>query len=323
VVILIRSATTAEGRDHERRLFDELNVTLDGFMLLSQNAERPDFPKLSLSEQIASVVPDAVHNGAMIVLWMSSPLPHQVMLHLVAIGSGRAFVRTIETQSSSGSEATLALIARELLGTAYLFAPAADVPAEVSEVVRAVKRQIPPEPAPVESRPPTPPGWNLWVRTQAGYPLLGGEDAVPALHLGVSLERRLWRGVLGSLELGGRYSAVSRAEASGARLFSAGLTGALFLPVSARSVSWGPYAAASLGYSRFLVEGQSGGAVIPRFEAGAQVRSGHTSGPGVGLALTAAFSPVRAELRSADARVLFRTPSLELLFGFAGGWAGL
>src|SRR5207302_1488601 len=99
-------------------------------------------------EQIAEVLPDATRNGAMAVVWLSFPLHHQVMLHLVALGSGRALVRTIETNRSPISEATLALMARELLGTAYLFEPPADVPLQIHEVVQSVKKTIPPDPEP-------------------------------------------------------------------------------------------------------------------------------------------------------------------------------
>src|SRR5207244_11676030 len=107
---------------------------------------------------------------------------HQIMLHLVAIGSGGALVRTIETTRSPISETTLALMARELLGTAYLFESPKDVPLEVTAVVRGGKAQIPPDPQSVVVAPPTPPPvepgapWSLWLGLSAAYPLSGGED---------------------------------------------------------------------------------------------------------------------------------------------------
>src|SRR6266404_5744908 len=123
VVLMIRSAATADGQRREEKLMDQLILTLDSFMLMSQPSERPDFTRLSLDEQIAAVLPEARRNDTMAVVWMSFPLANQVMVHLVALGSGRALVRTIESDRSRASERTLALITRELLGTAYLFEP--------------------------------------------------------------------------------------------------------------------------------------------------------------------------------------------------------
>ena len=121
-VVMVRVGTPLEVDRREKKFYDELTVALDGFMLMAVPAPRPDFSTLALGMQIAEVLPEARANDALAVVWMSFPLPKQVLVHLVALGSGRAFVRTIETDRSSSAALTLALVARELLGTAYLFA---------------------------------------------------------------------------------------------------------------------------------------------------------------------------------------------------------
>jgi hypothetical protein len=323
--MMIRAATTVEGQRREQRLFDELGLALDGFMLLNQKSDQPDFARHSLSDQIAAVLPEAKRNNAMAVVWMSFPLANQVMLHLVALGSGRAFVRSIETDRSPVSEAALALMARELLGTAYLFEPPASVPAEVKEVVRTVKQEIPAEPVPTLAAVPAPPTgapWGIWLRTQMGYPIAGGADAIPVLHLGVAAERKMPFDIEASLGLDARYGVVARPQAAGAQFLFGGATLSLFRGFPA-GVSVGPCAKATFGYASFRAAGGTVGFWVPSFLLGVQARRPDTTGANLAVTVAVSYLPMAAELVAADNQLLYRTPVFELTFGLEVGWTGL
>jgi hypothetical protein len=296
-------------------------------MVMSQPAEKPGFASLPLSEQITAVLPDARANGAMAVVWMSFPLSKQVMLHLVALGSGRAFVRTIETDRSSVSESSLALIARELLGTAYLFESPAELPEEVGKVVRGVKQQIPPEPAAVVApAAPTleaPRPWELWVDSAMRYPLAGGSDALPVLRFGAALGRQLPAGFNGSLGLTAGYARVARPATRDAQFVLAGATAALYRGFPVYGLSVGPKVAASLDLGTFLTQTQTLRFGLPSVALGAQARTEAPGAVAVSVGVFATWSPVGAELQAPDSSVLYRTPALELNLALAVGWEGL
>jgi hypothetical protein len=324
--MMIRAATTPDGQRHERKLFDELGFALDGFMVLSQPAEQSNFASLSLAEQIAGVLPEATRNGAMVVVWLSFPLPNQVMLNLVAIGSGRALVRTIETSRSPITETTLALMAKELLGTAYLFEQPKDVPIELRAVVKSVKEQIPVEPAAPAAPLPVPPpssSWAAWVRGAADYPLAGAADAVPVWRVGLAIERRLPLELDGSLAATGAYGSVSRPTTPGGQMWAAGLAATLYRGFETRVVSCGPYASAGASYASFRGSAPAFSSVLPSFELGVQGRSESPTGVAVAAQLGVAYDPVQAELRAGDGQLLFRTPSLAMMLGVSVGWRGL
>jgi hypothetical protein len=143
------------------------------------------------------------------------------------------------------------------------------------------------------------------------------------LHLGLALERQLTLGLFASVGLLGSYGSVPIPSAAGAHFLMAGPSLALYRGFVTHAVSWGPYAAARYSFGTFLGPDQSLGIAVPTFELGLQVRSGPTSGPGVRVMTTLAYSPVQAELRAGDSRLLYRTAALELGLALAVGWGGL
>jgi hypothetical protein len=324
-VVFIRSATSSKAQRHEQRLFEELGFALDTFMLLSEDAGRSDFDSLSLADQIAHVLPDARKNEAAAVIWLSFPLANQVMLHVITLGPGRALIRTVETDRSPVSERTLALMAREMLGTAYLFEPPAEVPADVKQVVQQVKEQIappkPPPPAPPEERTSL---WSLWARGRTTYPLFGGVGSVPVLDLGLALERELPQRFSLSLGITGRYGALTPPAADGTFFVSGGAGLTAFRGFSAGPVVAGPYLGAELSYAAFMAPMQAPvRAWLPRFQAGAQLRPAVTRGLTLELRVGVSLSPLHAEVGSGEIPLLYRVPLLELEFGLAVGWAGV
>jgi hypothetical protein len=324
VVMMIRSAQTKEERIRERRLFDQLSPALDQFMLISQDAEGRDFNSLPLAEQIAAVLPEAKHQQASAVIWMSFPLAHQLMLHVVALGPGRALVRTVETDRSPVSESTLALMARELLGAAYLFEPPETLPAEVGEVVREVKTEIARIQAPAQPSVVAPQlNWALWLEAKSAYPLAGGTDAIPVWQAGFSAERKLPWALHLALGADTQYDRISRPETAGAAFFvgSAALT--LFKGFSAAELEWGPYGQAALSFGRFSVPGSVAHSQWPRFELGLQGRVGLFSQRAcVRVSAGLTYEPLQAQIETFANQVLYQFPPLQLSVGIGVAWRG-
>ena len=200
VLVMVRTPGNAAFEKSQQRLHEELTLLLDSFMVILTSVEVRDFARKALADQIAVVLPLAKTNDAVAVVWLAEPLPGQMMLHLVARGTGRTLVRTLEFDRKSQSENVLALMLRELLGTAFLYEPVRTVPEPVRNVVSAVRRTMPameeltpPSPATIIVRPPAP---DVLVRTcrwclrLAGGTLLesGLSDAVgPTARYGASL----------------------------------------------------------------------------------------------------------------------------------------
>lgn len=162
IFLVLRTATSPTQSKREVRLHDEVSLLLDNFAVLSQNVDDPvAFQARPLAEQLKQVLELASHNEALGVLWLAEPVRGQLMVYVVGIGSGRALIRTLEFDQRSGSEKGLALIVRELLGTAFLQAEPESIAPSLAEVVRDVRRQLPkdallepPAPAPVVTVPP-------------------------------------------------------------------------------------------------------------------------------------------------------------------------
>jgi hypothetical protein len=139
LIVMIRTEGPPAFLKTQSRLHEELTLLLDSFVVLNTPIAVPDFPKKPLAEQLAAVLPVAKQNDAAAVVWLSEPLPGQLMLHLVAQGTGRTLVRTLEFDRRSRNESALALMLRELLGTAFLYEPVQTVPPQLRAVVKATR----------------------------------------------------------------------------------------------------------------------------------------------------------------------------------------
>ncbi len=204
VLMMVRTPGNAAFEKSQQRLHEELTLLLDSFMVILTSAEVKDFARKSLAEQMAVVLPLSKNNDAVAVVWMAEPLPGQMMLHLVARGTGRTLVRTLDFDRKSQSENVLALMLRELLGTAFLYEPVRTVPEPVRSVVSAVRKTMPemeeltpPAPVTIVVRPPAPEivlRSCRWCVRFAGGALLesGLSDAVgPTARYGASLNGSL------------------------------------------------------------------------------------------------------------------------------------
>jgi hypothetical protein len=143
LIMMIRTDGPSAFMKTQSRLHEELTLLLDSFIVLNTPISVPDFPRKPLADQLAAVLPVAKANDAAAVVWLSEPLPGQLMLHLVAQGTGRTLVRTLEFDKKSRNESALALMMRELLGTAFLYDAPATVPAELRAIIKQTRATMP------------------------------------------------------------------------------------------------------------------------------------------------------------------------------------
>jgi len=163
VLLLVLTASGGEVAERERRMFSELELALDDFAIETVPSGDPEFARLPMSEQLSRVQPFVDRSGAVATTWVEETGSGTVLLHLVALTTGRALVRIVQASEGPDTEAELALSVRELLGEAYMFGPTPESPAmeqvvaEVQEKVAPAVVTIPVPPAPPPEEPPAPP----------------------------------------------------------------------------------------------------------------------------------------------------------------------
>jgi hypothetical protein len=220
VLLVLQTATTPKGASREQRFVKELGIALDGVSIRMERPATPDFDTLTLGEQIEHVRSLISKHGAVAATWLTEVSPELLLQHLVVISTGRALVRLIEIRAKAGFEADLALAARELLGTAFLFdQPPGPADDPVGRVVESVREQaappppplvgeLPPEPlpepppGPPPAQPPAPDPWAIGVQPRIEGGAVGSIG--PSLLLGgaLTIERRMVAGLWGRLLVG-------------------------------------------------------------------------------------------------------------------------
>ncbi len=172
VLLVLAVASSDEAKARERDFVTEMGLGLDGIQIQLLEIGDENFSRLSLAEQLERIRPMAESSGAVATTWIEDAGQNTILLHLVALDSGRALVRIIEAERGAGVAAELALTACELLGTAYLFGPTPQGEA-MKKVVSAVQEEIVPLP-------------KQYPRVGV-LPLFGGGGGVYG-HVGASLQ---------------------------------------------------------------------------------------------------------------------------------------
>lgn len=135
-LLILQLTNDGPARNLEEHLVSELALVLDSFATITLRPELPDFAKLSLSDQTDYVAPLVVQYRAAAAVWAVQRTDGSILLHLVAIESGRTLTKTLQARRLKNAPSTLALAVRELLGTAYLFdSPPKDGGVEVQKIV--------------------------------------------------------------------------------------------------------------------------------------------------------------------------------------------
>lgn len=121
-LLVLGVAGEGSGAARVRRFTEELSLTLEQMpvRLVIPPGSR-DFFTLSSTEQIKIVRMLSAQKNAPAVVWISESGDGVLLLHMVAIRTGRAMIRLLKSSDNAGFEKDLALAAAELLGTLYLF----------------------------------------------------------------------------------------------------------------------------------------------------------------------------------------------------------
>ena len=119
LLLLVDAAPTPQALEREARFFEELSLAVDGVSV--QRADLGgDFGFLPLTEQLLRILPAAAERGAAAAVWIRDSGAGRVLLHLVVLSEARELVRAVELDPGQGTEAGLALAARELLREAHV-----------------------------------------------------------------------------------------------------------------------------------------------------------------------------------------------------------
>ena len=123
----------------EKAFVTALELALDDFQVHVIDAPDQGFAQLPLKAKLDRIDAATRPFGAAATVWIECVSDDLIMLHVVAIGTGRAFIRIVEVPNSATAERELAVAATELVGQVYLLAPApAGSPVEgaVKDVMR-------------------------------------------------------------------------------------------------------------------------------------------------------------------------------------------
>jgi len=182
VVVVLQTAQNDAAKERERRFTEELGLALDGFVVRAEVAA-PSFTAAPFSEQLALVRRAGANSKVAATLWLGET-DSLVLLHLVALQTQRALVRIIEAVQRPDLESELALLAKELLGEAYLFARDSQVPEPIAAAVDGVRQST------TRTRPPR---LEIGAFGEGATGVTGGvgpsSQAGGGIHVGV----RTWR----------------------------------------------------------------------------------------------------------------------------------
>ncbi len=322
-VIVLQTAANAETARREQRLFEQLGLVLDDFSVMMTPPPGTDFVKRTLPDQIAQVIPDAQKEGAVAVIWLNIPAPEQIMLNLVAIGTGRTLVRTVEVAKGPNAERTLAMMLRELLGTAYMFETTHGLSPAIRKVVDAVSAQVAPPPVAHASPPPPPPevppntaAISLSAQLLLGSGIAGqlGDSFRPGLEPAVDFKAGDFLLGAQGLLMFGPYSAAP-AHLSGVEL-GLGLHATYLFTV--QRVLVGPTLGADLGFIHATAGGVNSDVTRYFLRGGATARLLLSDDLELSASLTLLGTPTRLELRALSdtgPQVIYREGTLQLRMG--------
>ncbi len=134
---VLRTAADGDDKAREDRFILELKLGLDGFDIALVEPGAAGFTALPLKDKLDEVRARAEPLHAAATIWLESASPRTVLLNVVALSTGRAFIRVVEVEDGPSAERELAVAADELLGQLYMLS-APPRPAPVQASVEAV-----------------------------------------------------------------------------------------------------------------------------------------------------------------------------------------
>ncbi|MCP4674530.1 MAG: hypothetical protein GY854_03235 [Deltaproteobacteria bacterium] len=159
VVLVLAIAPIGEERDFEKQFATQVALSLPDFQVNVLDTGL-GFASSRLPERLQIIKPLTETHGSVATLWIEKPSEDLILLHLVALRTGRALVRIVEADDGPEAILELALAAQELLGQAYQLERGPREPAVthvVSKVTEAAVLTLPPPDTEPESPEPTSP----------------------------------------------------------------------------------------------------------------------------------------------------------------------
>lgn len=327
VLLVLRTSSRPAQARHEERLHEEVSLLLDNFAVLSLPVEDATFGTRTLAEQLQQVLLAARENEAVAALWVAEPVHGQLMVHVLGLSSGRALIRSLEFDRNTASEKGLALIVRELLGTAFLHSAPETIDPELAKVVRTVRRELPKDPL-LDSTPEPPPKlprWALGAAFVSGLAVAGAEGNWLSLGARFRVERVLFGPLAFGLELEvhGTRDGLPGASVSALEV-PVGLTTSLRFPLGQLTIV--PRASVLAGAQQLWVENPEGSTQAPVWTVRARGGLGLRAGTGpvrLTLELSVDVLPQRGGVRAPQTGPdVWRSPWLQALFSAGVCWEG-
>lgn len=141
-LVVLRIANDPPWKSREQRLATQLALAFDGFSIEQVAPKEPDFQSLVLSKKLASIRSVSEGQRAVAITWIEPDESNGILLHMVSLGTGRAFIRIVEAKSGPHAEAELALAAQELLGQVYMLSPVEKEPPVANVVEQVVDKVV-------------------------------------------------------------------------------------------------------------------------------------------------------------------------------------
>ncbi len=248
-VVHLRLWHDSVGQKLEEKFIDEMGLVLDDFHVVAVQAPGENFSTRALSVQIAMVRTLAVQRQAVAVVWLVAFEEKYILLHLVALGTDRTLVRTVQAGTDTGTPTSLAIAVRELLGAAYLFAPTDKTPAPaLQKVAESVRLAIIPD------RP-----WrHLWLEGALTGRITASNGSHAQAGLGAALSTMFAQRFRVSAGIEALFGPVVRRNdfrMRGAQASAAVAAGYVF---SHGNWQWGPYLALGIDWQRLAIRAGKG-----------------------------------------------------------------
>lgn len=150
VLVVLALSDEAEKSKLEQDVITQLKLELDGLQIVQQDMSETDFADAPLNVKLSQIAQMTSHMDAVATTWIETIEPDTILLHMVALKTGRAYMRIIRAAWGPNTAEELAFSAQELLGQTYMMERPEDrVPLE--KVVASVLEEAP-QPAAIPAK---------------------------------------------------------------------------------------------------------------------------------------------------------------------------
>lgn len=142
MVLVLSLGKTEQAIEREKKFITQLALCLDQFQVHVVTQETDKFLGYSSAGRLAFIQPLSEKYQAVATFYLEETKANLTLLNLVALNTGQAIVRVVETSKGPGEQLDLALAAQELLGKAYLPSTAKRDNAVENVVVGVTQRAV-------------------------------------------------------------------------------------------------------------------------------------------------------------------------------------